>query len=588
MKNWNLDGFYTNLDDFNKDLEGFLKDIEIFNEFKGKLHEFDTFKKYFLTEAEIIKKMYRLYGYAHLDSDLNLKDVEKQSRVQSVMFAMNKLSMLTSFVSPELISLGEEKVLDFVSRDEKLKEKTFPMQRLFKQQKHVLSDVEEKLLSNYNPVSSVAGQLYNALSVTDRKNIDVTLSTDKTITVDTSNWRSILPTLKNASDRALVFEAAFKRYEENKDAFASTYNLVLQTMAAGYKSRHYPNALESRLFGNDIPVEVFHALKDTVYENTDLVKRYIALRKKHLGLKEYHTYDRFLTLIKNNKTYEYDEAKALFFNALEGYDKEFVRAQKEALEAGYVDVDPKDGKRTGAYSSGLYGFHPYILLNHNKTLDDVFTLVHEAGHSAHTILAQENQPMSISRYTIFVAEIASTFNERLLADYLLKIAQTKEDKITIIEKEIDGIMATFYRQTLFAHYEYEANKLVENNVPLNANNLSQIMIDLYKHYYDIDITKEAGKQYVWAYIPHLFRSPFYVYQYASSYSASLKIYSDVVAGKKNAMENYINLLKSGGNDYPVNQTKKAGADLTKKETFVAVVNRFKDLIDQLEDLLENN
>lgn len=585
--NWNLDGFYQNEKDYEKDFESLGHLIQEFVKFKGTLHEFENFKAYILHEEKTIEVMYRLYGYAHLSSDLNLKDQTLQSRYQKLLIKMNELSTITSFVSPEVISIGEEKIMSFINQDEKLKEYGFPYKKLFKLQAHVLSDKEEKLLSNFSPIGNVPTQLYQSLSLTDRVDEKVTLSDGKELVVNTSNWRSILPTLSNKEDRALVFSAAFKRYKDNKDAFAATYNLVLQNMASHYKSRGYKSALESKLEANNIPLDVFLTLKDTTYESNEPVRRYINLRKKYLNLDDYHTYDRFLTLIDNPKTYTYEEGKSLFFKSLEGLDSEFVEKQKQALSEGYVDVEMKDGKRTGAYSSSLYGFHPYILLNHDNTLDSVFTTVHEAGHSAHSLFASETQPLATHRYTIFVAEIASTFNERLLADYMLKHSKSKEEKITIIEHEIDGIMATFYRQTLFASFEYEANKLVELGIPLNSTNLSKIMIDLYQHYYDIDITKEDGKSYVWAYIPHLFRTPFYVYQYASSYAASLKIYEDVKQGVHGSMDKYIKLLKSGGSDYPVTQAKDAGADLTKKETYLAVVNRFNELIDELEALLND-
>ncbi len=585
MNVWNLDGFYTSLENYEKDLKEFEQNINVFDKFKGKLGEFETFKKYHEVNEDMVKKLYRLHGYASLSSSLDLKDTAKTSRIQQLSLLLNKLNSLTAYVSPEILSLGEEKVLAFCEQDEFLKPYTFSYVKLFRRQEHILSFEEEKLMSNFSPVYSVPGQLYTALSLTDRADEKVILSDKSEVIVNTSNWRSLIKNAKSTDDRATIFAAAFKRFKDNKDAFASTYNLVLQNLAANYKSRNYNSALEAKLFNDNIPLDVFLALKDTVYENTEPVKRYLALRKKYLKLDKYRTYDRFLEITSSNKEYSYEEGKEMFFKAIEGYDEEFRNAQYEALEDGYVDVDPKDGKRTGAFSSGLYGFHPYILLNHEKTLSDVFTIVHEAGHSAHTILSNKYQPMPTSGYTIFVAEIASTFNERVLADYILANAKTKEEKIAIIESEIDGIMGTFYRQTLFAAYEYEANKLVEQGIPLNAKNLSQIMIDLYKHYYDIDITEEDGKEYVWAYIPHLFRTPFYVYQYASSYSASLKIYEDIKNGKKDAMEKYLGLLKSGGSDYPVNQAKKAGADLTDKDTFTAVVRRLNELVDELEKLL---
>ncbi len=560
--------------------------IPLLANYQGKLSEFKYFKEYFLFEEEITKLLYRLYMYSHLASDLNLKDQQLQQRNQMVILKMNQIGSLTAYVSPEIISIGEEKVLEFVNKDEFLKPYLFNFQKLFKQQEHVLSNLEEQVLANFEPTRSIPVQLYNSLALTDRTDEKVVLSTEEELTVNTQNWRSLLPKYQKEEDRELIFKAAFKRYQDNKDAFSATYNLVLQQLASNYKSRHYNSALASKLDGNNIPLDVFLTLKDTVYESTKPVKRYLALRKKHLNLSEYHTYDRFLPLIPAlNKEYSFEEGKELFFQALEGYDSEFVANQKQALKKGHVDVEMKDGKRTGAYSSSVYGHHPFILLNHDKSLDSVFTLVHEAGHSAHSIFSNDNQPLPTSRYTIFVAEIASTFNERLLADYLLNKSSSKAEKITIIEREIDGILSTFYRQTLFAHYEYEANQLVEKGIPLNSTNLSKIMIDLYQHYYDIDITKEPGKQYVWAYIPHLFHTPFYVYQYASSYAASLKIYQDVKARKSEAMTKYLELLKSGGNDYPVEQAKKAGADLTLKSTYQAVVNRLEELINELESLL---
>lgn len=587
MNTWDLSIFYNNFDEWQKDLELFESKIEEFSKFKGHLHEFESFKNYILLEEEMIQVLYKVYPYAHLAADLNLKDGETGSKYQSVLLRLSKLNQATSFFSPEVISVGEKTILEFCSRDERLKPYTFPMQKLFKQQEHVLSDDNERLLSNFGPLSSVPTSLYNALSIGDRSDETVNLSDGSSVVINTSNYRSILPTLKNANDRRLVFEAAFKRYKENKNAFANVYNLVLQNMAATYKSRGYKSALESRLEGNNIPLSVFHNLKDVAYENTAPVKRYIELRKKHLGLETYHTYDRFLQLTNAEIKYPYEDAKEMFFEAIKSYDPEFVKNEIAALDEGYVDVNPKDGKRTGAYSSGFYGYHPFILLNHDETLDSVFTLAHEAGHSAHTIFSNEAQPMAIADYTIFVAEIASTFNERVLADYILSKATTKEEKIAIIEKEIDGIMATFYRQTLFATYEFLANELVEKGIPINEQQLSKIMIDLYKHYYDIDITKEDGKQYVWAYIPHLFHTPFYVYQYSTSYAASLKIYSDVKAGKKDAMANYIKMLKLGGSMYPVDEAKVGGADLTNKDTFLAVIDRFNNLIDQLEEILKS-
>jgi len=586
MSTWDLSPFYPNLEAWENDLKKMPAHIEKLGSYKGKLSVFESFRQFYIDEEEATKLMYRLYGYIHLASDLNLKDTVKSAKNQQLMLMFSELGQKTSFVSPELISMGEQTVMDYVTRDDYLKTHKFEMEKLFLLQKHVLSTDQEKILANFGPTRNVPSSLYQALAIIDRQDEKITLSHGKEITVTQSNYRSLLAETADADDRRKIFEAAFKRYKDNRAAFASAYNMVLQQLAANYKSRNYESALDAALFGNNIPTSVYLNLKDVAYENTAPIKRYIALRKKHLKLEKYHTYDRFMKLAKDDTKYPFDQARNLFFEAIEKMDPYYVSHQKEALKDGFVDVYPQDGKRTGAYSSGLYGFHPYILLNHDETLDAVFTLAHEAGHSAHTLFSNENQPMAMADYTIFVAEIASTFNEHVLLDYLIQKATTKEQKIDLLESALDGIMATFYRQTLFATYEYEANKLVEQGVPITYQSLSKIMIDLYKHYYDLDITEENGKEYVWAYIPHLFYTPFYVYQYATSYSASLKIYDNVKKGVPHAMENYLGLLKSGGSDYPVNQAAKAGADLTDKQTFMAVIERFKDLIDQLEKVLE--
>ena len=585
MSTWNLTPFYENETLWENDFQQFKSSVESLSTFKGTLHTKEGLKAYYSFEEALTKQFYRLYGYIHLKSDLNLKDQSLQAKTQQLMAVISKVSQLSSFVSPELISLGKEHVMSLLENDDFLLAFRFPLEKLFHQQAHVLDEKSEGLLANFSSTRRLPSSLHQALAIIDRQDEEVTFKDGSVKKVGSSNWTSLIGELDDAEDRKNVFEATFKRYEQNKSAFAATYQLVLMNLKANVQSRGYSSSLEAALHGNNIPTSVFHNLKDVAYENTDPIKRYMNIRKKHLKLDDYHTYDRFLHLVKDTNTYPYEEARQLFFDALDGYDDEFKTNQIEALADGFVDAYPKDGKRTGAYSSGLYGFHPYILLNHDDTLSSVMTLAHEAGHSAHTIFSNAAQPMAIADYTIFVAEIASTFNEQVLQDHLIKIAKTKEQKIVLLETAIDRIMATFYRQTLFATYEYLANEKAMNGQPITSESLSQIMIDLYKHYYDLDITKEVYKPYVWAYIPHLFHTPYYVYQYATSYSASFKIYSDVKNGVPNAMENYKAMLKSGGSAYPVDQAKLAGADLTKKETFTAVVTRLHELLDELETAL---
>ncbi len=352
------------------------------------------------------------------------------------------------------------------------------------------------------------------------------------------------------------------------------------------KARGYSSILSEHLSGNAIPESVFMNLVEVASTHAEPLHRYYKIRAKALGLEKHRSYDRFMPLAKSDKHYTYEEAKNLFFASISSFPQDFQDKAHEVLKPGYVDVYPSSGKRSGAYSNGGSGVHPYILLNFVGNLEDVFTLAHESGHSIHTLYSEENQPKLKQGYAIFVAEIASTFNEHNLLDYLLSSDElNKDDKIVLLQKAIDQIVSTFYRQTLFGHYEYDIAKLAEEGKPINYSVLNEEMVKLYKTYYGIDITEEKVKPMVWAYIPHLFYTPFYVYQYATSFTSSMLIYEKVKKGEKNAFENYIKMLSAGGSDWPIEEVKIGGVDLTTKEPFLSVIHRMEELVDQLERLL---
>ncbi len=580
--NWDLTKLYPSLKEWEKDYQLLSNDVEKLKTYQGKLNNFSSFKKYFLLQKDVGTKLLKAYQYVALASDLNKKDTEKAARVQRMMALFSNLRQATAFESPELISIGRETIDSFIDQDKELEEFRFSVDKLFRNQAHVLDKKSESLLANFSQYLTKGSEIYTALSIADNVDKTVTLTNGETITVTQGNFRSYLADLNEPVDRQKVFEAIFQKYKAHRNSYAQIYNAILQKNVAMMKNRNYSSVLESYLYGNNIPLSVYHNLVEVASSNTDPIKRYYKLRKEYLGLKKHHTYDRFMPLATSGTKYTFDEAKELFFESLVGLDEEFIQMAKSALEDGYVDVYEKDGKRTGAYSWSAINEHPFILLNYDDTLNYVFTVAHEAGHSMHSLFSAKYQPESLQNYTIFVAEIASTFNEHHLLDYFIKHKNaSKEDKIMLLQQSIDDIIGTFYRQTLFATYELRAHKLAEQGKPITYETLSEIMIDLYKQYYDIDLTEERVKEYVWAYVPHLFHTPFYVYQYATSFAASLKLYEMVREDKQN-LKHHMNLLKSGGNDYPVNQVKKAGVDLTTKEPFMAVVNRLNELLDELE------
>jgi oligoendopeptidase F len=580
--NWNLTHLYQSVEDWNSAYNHVEGIIDKMAEYKGKLANFTDFKEYYIMQKELNVELLKVYQYAALTFDLNRKDTENGGRVQKMGYLVSKLGQVTSFESPELLEIGKEKVMEFINSDEELNEFSFSIDKLFRQQEHVLDEKSEAIIANFSQLSNQGSELYNAITVADKEDKEVTLKSGERVLITSGNYRSYLADLEDPEDRKTVFEAVFEQYKNHKNVYAQIYNTVLQKDVSVIKNRNYSSSLESYLFSNNIPLDVYYNLIEVAKNNTAPIKRYYQLRKEYLGLEKHHTYDRFIPLAESTSKYTYLEAKELFFASIKHLNQDFQEKAKTALEDGFVDVYEQDGKQTGAYSWGAINEHPYILLNYDETLNNVFTLAHEAGHSMHSLFSAEAQPIATQNYTIFVAEIASTFNEHNLLDYFIKNAKaTKDDKIMLLQQSIDDILGTFYRQTLFAAYELKAHELAENGEPITYESLSQIMIDLYKEFYDIDITEENGKEFVWAYIPHLFATPFYVYQYATSFAASLRLYELVKEDPKN-IEKHINLLKSGGNDYPVNQVKKAGVDLTTKEPFMAVVNRLNALLDELE------
>ncbi|MBN2503787.1 MAG: oligoendopeptidase F [Bacilli bacterium] len=584
---WDLTYLFPDLAAYEKAYQETVAIIDRLKTFKGKLGDETQFKTYFLLQKELQKTGYRAYQYVHLLSDLDKKNMDNASRLQMMQLAFVKLQEAVSFEEPELIKLGKDTVMGFVDNNPEIAEFRFGFEKLFRRQEHILDEKSEEILANFNQLSEAGRNLYGSLSVADIENQDVMLDSGDIVTITNSNYRAYIQKSKNPKERKEIFEAVFSYYDAHKNTYSSIYKTVLDYDLALVKARKYKDSLESYLFNNAIPVDVYHSLAKVARANTAPIKKYIKLRKEALGLEEYHTYDRFLDLAQSDKEYEFEEAKKLFFASIKNFPKDFQDKAHDVLENGFVDVYEQSGKRTGAYSSSVPDTHPFILLNYSKTLADVFTVAHEAGHSIHSMYAQ-HQPAVLQDYTIFVAEVASTFNEHNLLDYFINESKaTRAEKIMLLQRSIDDIMSTFYRQTLFAIYELEAHKLAESGQPITADRLSKIMIDLYKEFYDLDITNEEVKQYVWAYIPHLFYTPFYVYQYATSFAASLKIYEDVKNNVPKAFDKYIGLLKSGGSDYPVKQLINAGVDLTKEDSFLAVCKRIEELVDQLEVVLKS-
>lgn len=586
-KVWNLTHIYKTQEDFEKDLD-YAKKVILpgITELEGKLKNEEDLVKYFDLERKASEVLNHLGRFASRRSDLDKKDVKNLSDLAKIDNLFNDFGSADSYSTPEILSLGKEHREKFFINHPEYKDFDFQVEKIFRGEKFTLPAVEERLLSYYAPLEGSGSGLYSQLSVGDYTPKKITLSSGKEVEVNRSNWTSLEGSLENPKDRKKVFLSLYSWYNEHKNTYGEIYNSVVQSELSERKARGYSSILQEHLYHNKIDESVFHNLVEAANENAEPLHKYYEIRRKYFGLDHHRSYDRFLSLAKSEKKYTYEEAKEIFFDSIKDYPEDYQKKAQDVLAEGYVDVYPRSGKRTGGYSSGSANVHPYILLNFNGDLEDVFTLAHEAGHSVHTLYSEEAQPLVKQDYTIFVAEIASTFNEHNLLDYFRKSKSlSKNDKIALLQKSIDQIVSTFYRQTLFAQYEYEISQKAEKGEPINYQVLSDERTKLYKAYYGIDITEEELKPLVWAYIPHLFYTPFYVYQYATSFTASMLIYKNFRSGAKDAFNNYLKMLKSGGSRYPIDEVKLAGVDLTKKEAFSAVTGRRKELVEELDKLL---
>lgn len=586
-KVWNLTHIYKTQEDFEKDLD-YAKKVILpgITELEGKLKNEEDLVKYFDLERKASEVLNHLGRFASRRSDLDKKDVKNLSDLAKIDTLFNDFGSADSYSTPEILSLGKEHREKFFINHPEYKDFDFQVEKIFRGEKFTLPAVEERLLSYYAPLEGSGSSLYSQLSVGDYTPKKITLSSGKEVEVNRSNWTSLEGSLENPEDRKKVFLSLYSWYNEHKNTYGEIYNSVVQSELSERKARGYSSILQEHLYHNKIDESVFHNLVEAANENAEPLHKYYEIRRKYFGLDHHRSYDRFLSLAKSEKKYTYEEAKEIFFDSIKNYPEDYQKKAQDVLAEGYVDVYPRSGKRTGGYSSGSANVHPYILLNFNGDLEDVFTLAHEAGHSVHTLYSEEAQPLVKQDYTIFVAEIASTFNEHNLLDYFRKSKSlSKNDKIALLQKSIDQIVSTFYRQTLFAQYEYEISQKAEKGEPINYQVLSDERTKLYKAYYGIDITEEELKPLVWAYIPHLFYTPFYVYQYATSFTASMLIYKNFRSGAKDAFNNYLKMLKSGGSRYPIDEVKLAGVDLTKKEAFSAVTGRRKELVEELDKLL---
>lgn len=589
---WNMTDFYPDWAEWDKELETLKSMMKEIPQYKGQIK--DDSKK-FVELIKLEEKMGRLldklYVYVYMLKDLDSKDEVSSVKLQEIQAIYTEYSVSAAWITPEILQIPKETMERWIDENPELKDNRFGLMEIYRLQGHVLDEGKEKLLSYYGQYMGAPHDIYAELSISDMKWNEVKLSDGYEGPVTNGVYSKVLATNRNQEDRKKAFEALYGAFDNNKNTYGAIYRVLLQRDVASSKGRNYNSSLEKALEPKNVPTEVYTTLLKSAIDNNAPLQRYVNLRKKALGLKEYHYYDNSINIVEYDKTFDYDVAKEIVYNSVAPLGEDYSAKMNRAISEGWIDVFETENKRSGAYSIGIYDVHPYMLLNYQSTLDDVFTLAHELGHTLHTMLSNENQPYATHDYTIFVAEVASTFNERLLLDYMIKNSNDPIEKIALIEQALGNIVGTFYIQTLFANYEYQAHKLIEEGKAVTPDVLSGIMDNLFKEYFGDSITMDELQKIIWARIPHFFNSPYYVYQYATSFASSANLYDRITNTKYSeeertkAKEDYLTLLKSGGNDHPMNQLKKAGVDLEKVESFHAVAVEFDRLLDILEEEL---
>ena len=582
---WDLSYIYKKDSDWQNDFNKVSKEIKQISNFKGILvSNAKNLLNYLNLSCLLERKLYKLYYYANLKHDQDTTNSKYQEMLGKIKNLINKYEELDAYSNPELMRVDYSLIKDFYKQEPKLKEYEFILENIYRFKKHILDDDTEKLLSSLSKVFDKSAETFEMLTDADMKFGMITDEKGHEVELTESNYRVFLQS-KDRNIRKKAFEQLLGKYSEFKNTISSTFAGNVDMLTTLAKLKHYRSSLEASLFSDNVSPKVYNNLIDTINDNLNVIYKYFDLKKKFLKLDEFHLYDQYVDLVKENtKEYPFEEGKKIVLKALSVLGEDYVNNLNKAFDERWIDVYNNVGKRSGAYSSGFYDTKPYVLLNYENTLNDVSTLAHELGHSMHTYYSCLNNPYQYSKYTIFVAEVASTVNELLLNLYLLNNTSDKEEKKYILSNLMDLFKATLYRQTMFAEYERDMHLKNEKGEVLTNELLCNEYYKLNLKYFGPDVVVDDLIKYEWERIPHFYYD-FYVYKYVIGLSCACFIVDGILNKKDKALENYLKFLSSGGSDYPINELKIAGIDVTKKEVIESAIKMFDGFIDQFIELM---
>lgn len=583
---WNLSDIFCAEELWEKDFYWIKENTSKLKKFRGTLgNSSGSLAACLKFDDEINIKLERLYLYAMLSKDSDMRENQYQAMYDRIKNLFAQISAASSFIRPELLAIDEQKLKGFLNSNPELKVYQHFLDNLLRTKTHTLSPEQEKILALSTEVTPVSYDAFSMFTNADLKFPRIKDENGNEVEISHGKYYAALYS-KDRSYRERAFKNYLKPYREYANTFAALFNGNLKANIFNAKARNYNSALEASLDKNNIPVSVYDNLIKSANDNLEPLHRWASLKKKILKLDELHPYDVYVTLFSaGEKKYSFEEAKEIVLESLKPMGEDYLNSLQKAFNNRWIDVFETQAKRSGAYSSGTtYGVHPYVLLNWTDLLNDVFTLAHEMGHNMHSYYTGMNQPFPYANYSIFLAEVASTFNEALLQNYLIENTSSKNEKLYLLERYLNNITATFYRQTMFAEYEKKVYELSESGMPLTQEDLSRLNRELYKKYWGPEMIIDEEENFTWARIPHFYYN-FYVFQYATGFSASEALSNKVLIEGKPAVNNYLQFLKSGSSDYSINILKKAGVDMNSPEPVKATTQKMNRCLDEIEKLL---
>jgi oligoendopeptidase F len=586
---WNLSEIYADWEAWDRDRAKLETAIDEYAGLKGTLAQGpDRLLAAYRLNDRLGQLAHKVVYFPMLKYDEDQRDNVVNAHRQQVEALIARWQHATSWLNPELLSIPAPTIQHWLGAHTELAVYRFAIEEVFRQQEHVLDERGERLLSLSARLSGSPDDAYMALSAADVKFPQATLSTGETVTLSPGGYRAILTTARNQADRRAALHGHYGTYAAHLNTYAALYHAVCQRDWFHARARGYATTLDAALHTNNIPRAVVDNLIATTRAGVEPLRRYHRLRRRALKLDRYCSYDFSIPLVEWERRYPYDDVLTPVVDAVAVLGGDYQARMRRALGGRWIDVYENDGKRSGAYSATLYGVHPYMLLNWTDTLEDVFTLAHEMGHTMHTMLSHERQPFVYASYTIFVAEVPSTLSEFLLLEHLLERAATREERIVLLQHAIDGITATFYTQVLLADFELAAHERVERDEPVTADVLNGLYRERFDAFYGDAVDVEDVTAVMWARVPHFFNMPYYVYQYATCFASAARLVREITGpepGRSDARDRYLALLASGGSDHPMRLLQQAGVDLSEPATVRAVVDQLADLVGRLEALV---